>query len=771
MRVLGFTAFLLLSVSSFAQNPMTEEERLPFADGLRTRGMNELALKEYESFLKEFPESKKADVAHFQMGECLRDMGKREAADLAFEKVFKDYPQSALRLKAGVRRGDLAAEAADYGKAAEFYAAVQKENPPDDIAATCFYFTGEALLKRGQLVEAANAFEQVKTQYPTSAFYTYALLKLGGIYDTDSARADEVLELYQTAAAKPGSDRIGAEALFQLGELYFKRKDFTKSAETYKKLMSTYPKDARSAEARLQAGWASHNAGLYSDALAWAQEALKGEGGDRKAEWIYIEANCERQLLKNDGAIQTYDRLLREFPDGRFANASRYEKTLTLYKMGKYKETIDEAMKMTLTPDLAKDAYWLLAESHAALKDEDNAVQYYRLIIKEFPKSDVACDAMYRLAHHLQMKGDFKEASRTYSTTASTYPDNSLAPMALFASAVCLCKLELFDEAIRDWATLIQKYPADPLVEESLYQKGIAETRLKHDASAMAAFRDLAQKFPKSKFTADAHYWLGMLQKEAGKGKEAEEELRLALQAQANPAKEIERETQFQLALLLQKGDKADEAAGLLQALLASPLQEKFSPALLQWMAEYKSEKGAPKESLEAARLIVERSKDAAWQQIGWCLVGRANLALGEKDKAEDAFRKALDAKANTRFVSEAAFQLGELTLAAGKLDEALTFYKQAAEKASDETQLAVRARAYVGLAKASRGVGDLENASRYFMAVSILYDDPVVVPECLYEAATAFKKQGKDSDMREALKELKQRYADSEWAKKPDPQ
>jgi len=45
------------------------------------------------------------------------------------------------------------------------------------------------------------------------------------------------------------------------------------------------------------------------------------------------------------------------------------------------------------------------------------------------------------------------------------------------------------------------------------------------------------------------------------------------------------------------------------------------------------------------------------------------------------------------------------------------------------------------------------------------------VVPECLYEAATAFKKQGKDSDMREALKELKQRYADSEWAKKPDPQ
>ena len=62
--------------------------------------MNELALKECESFLKDFPESKKADQIYFLMGECLRDLGKREAADAAFEKVFNDYPQSALRLKA-----------------------------------------------------------------------------------------------------------------------------------------------------------------------------------------------------------------------------------------------------------------------------------------------------------------------------------------------------------------------------------------------------------------------------------------------------------------------------------------------------------------------------------------------------------------------------------------------------------------------------------------------------------------------------------------------
>jgi tetratricopeptide (TPR) repeat protein len=260
-----------------------------------------------------------------------------------------------------------------------------------------------------------------------------------------------------------------------------------------------------------------------------------------------------------------------------------------------------------------------------------------------------------------------------------------------------------------------------------------------------------------------------MLLKEGGKAKEAEEELRLALQS--NPAKELERDAQFQLAILLQKAGKLEEAAGLFQSLLSTPSQERFSPQMLQWLAEFKSEKKAHQESLDAARLLVEKNKEPAWQQAGWCLIGRANLGLGDKAKAEEAFRKALDAKANTSFIGETVFRLGELTLAEGKYDDAVKFYKQAAEKANDEAQLGIRARAYIGLAKASKGLGDWASASRYFMSVSILYDDPELVPECFYEAAGALKKQGKDDESRKLLKELRERYPDNEWAKKPDPQ
>lgn len=767
MKRLCFILIFTVAVSSFAENVLNEDERLQFADGLLARGMHELALKEYEAFLKDFPATAKADVAHFKMGECQRLLGKPAAADAEFKTVFTEYPESALRFKAGIRRGDLAAEGAQYDRAVELYNTVLKEKPPEDIAAVCIFFSGEALLKAGKTGEAAVAFEEIKAKHPASTLCPYALLKLGGLYEADGIHTNEVLGLYKTVAAKPGSDRIGAEAEFQMAELYFKRKAYADSAAAYKRLIAQFPSDPRAAESKLQAAWASHNAGLYADALAGALEGLKDATGDRKAEWMYLKANAERQLLKHDDAIQTYDQLLKDYPGCAFANAARYEKALTLYKMGKYKETIEEATRMKMTPELGKDAYWLLAESHAGLKEEEKSVQYYRLIVKEYPKSDIACDATYRLAHYLQSHGDLKEAARHYGAMALEFQDNKLAPVALFASGVCLYKLNQLEDAARDWGTLVRKYPADALAEEAYYQKGLTETRLKRDADAILSFRNLVQKFPKSRFAADGHYWLGMLLREGGKAKEAEEELRLALQS--SPAGDIEKQAQFQLALLLQKNGKSEEAAGLFQALLDSPVQDKFSPALLQWLAEYKSEKGEHAESRNAARLLVERSKEPAWQQTGWCLIGRADMALGEKPQAEEAFRKALDVKASTRFGGEAAFQLGDITLAAGKHYDALKFFKQAAEGAGDDSQLGVRARAYIGMAKASKGLGDLEGASRYFMSVSILYDDSDLVPECLYEAASALKQLGKNEESRKTFKELRERYPDSDWAKKPE--
>ncbi|MDD4872735.1 MAG: tetratricopeptide repeat protein, partial [Kiritimatiellae bacterium] len=725
-----------------------------------------LALKEYEAFLRNFPASKKLDVIHFRLGECNRSLGKSEAAEKEYDFVFKNSA-SEYRFKAGFKRAELFASMGKTDMAMELFRGVIKENPPPEVTSAGMYHLGELLFTAGKTNDAIKTLEQLKSLYPKSEFYNLALLKLGEIYGKDPAKEKDALQFYSSVAAKPASPRMGAEALFQIAELHFRHKAYEKSAEAYRKLIAEYPSDPRSVEGRIQAAWAEHNAGLYADALRIAEDGLKGNLPGEKVEWLYLKANCERQLTKNEDAVRSYSQILTQHPNSNFENAARYETALTFYKMGKCLNAIREAEKLQTVPEMKKDIYWLLAESFSVLKEFDSAIQYYRLIVKEFPASDMAADAAYKLAHHLQTKGEYQEAARHYATVAGNFPQTKLAPQALYASAFCLVKVKMNAEALRDWTTLVQKYPNDPLVEEALYQRAILETRMRKDKEALESFRELLKKFPKTKFASDAHYWQGMFLSDQKKWQDAEEEFRQSLKK--SPAKELEREAQFTLAAVLQKTGKFDESATLLQSLVASPIRDKIPSELVRWLSEYMFDRKKYAESVAAAQILLFRNSEPEWQQTGWCLVGRTHYAEGDMKAAENAFKKALEVKVTTGFAAEAAVRLGDITFRGKNFEESAKNYERAARLASDESMLGVRARAYAGLGRSAKARSDLDNAARYFMSVAVLYNDAELVSECLFEAADAYVKIGKKDESSKAVKELLERYPDSAWAKKPE--
>jgi TolA-binding protein len=760
---------LALSLQAFA---LDAEDQLQFADGLYARGMYQLATKEYERFLGEFPDSDKADIVHFRIGESYRHLGDRSAAEKEFKLVFDVYPQSKMRHKAGFRRAELFMEAGQLNSARDLFNAVINENPPADIAAAAIYYTGDILLKTGKTDEGIHTLERVRNEYSSSEFYSFALLKLAEAHKAATKPdPNRVMELYRLVAARTDSTNTAAEALFQIAELHFQQNTFDKSAEAYKQLFARYPDHSRAAEARLQAAWAAHNAGIYADALAAVEKALASHPDTEEtktgtAEWLYLKANCERQLIKNDAAAQTYSDLLEKYPDSRFADPAYFELALSLYRMGRYNDALRSAQKVKFTtPDMKRDVYWLMAESYSHLDDEENAVQYYRLLNKEFPKSELSRDATYRLAHHLQTRSEYKEASRYFNTVAANFPESDLAPQALFASGFCLATENMHKEAVRDWSLLVQKYPAHPLVEEALYQKAMSEIRLKRDEQAIATLRELAGSFPSSRFTPELHYWQAVVLKNMKKSQDAEEELRLCLKS--SPRKELEREAQLQLGALLHQAGRFDQAGDLFQPLLSSPVKDKLNPELLKWLSEHRFEKGQFAESTEAASLLVERSKEPVWQETGWCMVGRGMMAQGKTDDAVKAFEKSLAAGGGTRFGAESALKLGGLSFGAGSFADARKHFDKAARLASDENMLGVRANAYAGLGRTAKAESELEKAARYFMSVAVLYDDPELVPECLYEAVQAFRTLKRSSDAVKAAKELIKRYPDSSYADK----
>ncbi len=756
---------LLVATLAIAQSAdqLDASERLSFADGLYAREMHDLAAPEYAAFIQNFPRAEAIDVAYFRLGECHRFLGNLAEADKAYTRVFADYPDSEFRHRAGFRRANLFKDADKPGAAIPLYRKLLESKPPPDIAAPAHYYLGDTLLQEGKAEEAAKEFEIVSEKYRGSAFFAYAGLKLASLQGEAGSEAELAIELYGDVLEKAETDRVRAEAIYQLAELHYTQENYTQSAKLFARLLTEFPNDQRTAGARLRAAWAAHKAGLYADALKTAIDSMKGARKPELAEWLYLKANCERQLSRNKAAVASYDSLLDRKLPAKLADAAGYERALTLYRLGRHKDAIAGARAVTLSDVNRKDIYWLLAEAYASARDIDHAIQYYRLITRDFVDSDVAPDAFYRLAYHLQQGKKLKEAARYYQQLADKHPKSRHAPQALYAAGYCHAQSDADAEAIRAWARLADDYGKHTLVPEALYRKALAEIRVERADDARATLTKLLKGAPESDYRADAHYWLGMLFREAGNLQDAERELRRALESE--PRHELERDASFYLAAVLYRQEKFAEAAQRFQPLLDTSLADRFTSDLLEWLAAYHAEAGRHEDAQFAAQTLVEGAESDIWRQIGWCLIGRACVAQGKQAEATKAFSSALEQDANTDLVGEAALMLGGLRYDANAFDEAFALYKRAAAAAGGSEALGIRARAYFGMGRSARALEKREDAARYFMSVAILYDDDVIVPESLHQAATIFGELGQEEKQSKTMDELIARFPDSQWA------
>ena len=54
---------------------------------------------------------------------------------------------------------------------------------------------------------------------------------------------------------------------------------------------------------------------------------------------------------------------------------------------------------------------------------------------------------------------------------------------------------------------------------------------------------------------------------------------------------------------------------------------------------------------------------------------------------------------------------------------------------------------------------GNFDEASKAFMGVALLYDDPAITPRALKKAATAYQRAGKTAEADKVVKQLRERY------------
>jgi TolA-binding protein len=180
---MGLTVLLACAPALAAQDATEEFARRQYESGLsflRDRRFAE-ALKDFQSVVESYPNSRVADAALLRIAEYQLDVaGDVAAAHAAVETLQKKYATSESGPMGLVLAGRIAVSrsraAADIESALASYERVPRLFPGSDAVPASIYYAGEALRVTHRDDEAVLRYRQVSTDYPVSAWASRALL-------------------------------------------------------------------------------------------------------------------------------------------------------------------------------------------------------------------------------------------------------------------------------------------------------------------------------------------------------------------------------------------------------------------------------------------------------------------------------------------------------------------------------------------------------------------------------------------------------------------
>ena len=759
-------ACLLLALASGAPAAwaLSADEQMRFADGIYLRGFYETAVGEYLVLLRDFPDSEHVPAALYRTGECYRQMGNQAGAERFYKRVTVEFPDSPQVARAELRRAELAIAAGQPEDAATILNALLMGKPSAETAAAASYYLGYSRLKAGDARGAEAAYQRLLEEHGNSPYASYAALDLAGLNAGNKDKDAELAGWFEKAVDAAATPAAKAEALFRWGDWAYRRGDYQRAADTLQALLVELPDERRARDAQLAAGWSLYYLDRAPEALALAEKLAAGAAdAETAASAVYLRANCLRKMNRDGEALTDYETVVRDYPRTAFASRAAYEIMATRFKRGEYEKALVAAPAQPESENEA-DVLWMRAESERALGRTDAARGRYETLLEKFPKAPQAASALMRLGELARAAGRPAEAAEFFRRVAADYPRNDAAPEALKASALARLRAGDAAGALADWDALLERKLDAEAAAEARLQRALVLIELKKDKDALAALDELLAERPGGAQTARAQYWRGVLLADKAKWADAETALRACLAA--GPEPQTASLARLRLAVVLQRQDRMDEAADQIEPLLQEPARVAENPALVEWLVRRRFDQGQNERALEAATVLAENAREASWRQIGWYWAGMSQSQLGNAKAALPLFEKAVAEKAATREGAEAQLLLAALELKAGQYDQAAARYAAAAEAASGDDALELRARAYFGLGEAAEAAGQSEKAARHFLSVAVLFEHPEWTPHSLYRAGKLFGQLGQQAEQASAWKELKERYPESSFAR-----
>ncbi len=196
------------------------------------------AAKEYQEFLKKYPDSEYGAEALYFMAKSQLELNDADAARASFGLLFARYPKSDFAAKGLLQSAILELGRSDISKADSLFELVGRSFPSTELAAQAHFERAQMTMIKGDTAKALELFH-ASAQLHLGEYSYQALYRLGMFYRAhdlnDSARSYFAqIGMYQDNVA------LAAECYYRIGELYLTEKNYAKAAENFELVKSKF---------------------------------------------------------------------------------------------------------------------------------------------------------------------------------------------------------------------------------------------------------------------------------------------------------------------------------------------------------------------------------------------------------------------------------------------------------------------------------------------------------------------------------------------------
>jgi tetratricopeptide (TPR) repeat protein len=460
------------------------------------QGEKQQALISFDNARKFKSDKNLAQEASFHYAKVAYDLGRTDLAINEFEQYLKESPQGVYANESKELLSQAYVNANNYNKAIEYIESLPRRNPNLDRAyQKATFLKGVEHFNKDEYQQAVTYFEKslrfpLDPEYQAlAAFWAAEAYSIGKLHT-------EAIQKYLIVLGSPTQKdkETGVKARYGLAYAYFNNEAYDKALLQFREFVNkSNSNNTNYTDAVLRLADCYYVARNYNDALSNYRKALSSRSPDADYAQLQV-ANILGIQRKYDEASTAFSQVIINYPRSRFIDEAYFQKAQFELEQGNYSAALLTLTQLISTQRNSKFlpyAHLRRAAAYYNLKDYTNTVNDYKNVLTDYVAHPVASDALLPLQEALNLLNRGSEFDQIFTAYRQANPEKKGLEVVEFESAKSLYFSQDYARSIPAFLAYLKSYPESPRRSESKYYLAESYYRQRDFTKAIAIYAEL----------------------------------------------------------------------------------------------------------------------------------------------------------------------------------------------------------------------------------------------------------------------------------------